>query len=88
MRRRRRTSDTPQFDGDTEKLRFCVGTLVQPIQRLAVLVAEFPREPHNHVCVVTCGVGEQFSQMVVIRVFELVLNDNWPILVQVGCQNI
>ena len=66
VRRVRRVLNPPQFNHNTEKLRFSICASVKPIYRLPMFVSKCPRDPYCRVGVEPSGIGEQLAQMVVI----------------------
>src|ERR1039458_6999378 len=70
-----RGADPDYFELYSEEVGVGVSVLVEPGERLAVLVAEPGRDPHDGGRIGASRVGEQLAQVDVIRLAQLVLND-------------
>lgn len=75
-RRRQGIPDRPQLDLDEKEAEIVVGVLVEPFYGLSVLVAGARDHPHDHFGAFPGGVGDDLAQVVVVGVFELVLDDH------------
>ena len=53
-----------------------------------MLIPEFPSYPNYRFGVKSSGVSEQLAQVNMVGSFELVLNDDWPVAVQIGSEDI
>ncbi len=67
-------------DFDAEEVDAGVGSLVQPVKRAPVVVAELRSDPDNRDRLETGGVHEQLTQVAVVCLLELVLNDHDPVV--------
>jgi len=69
------SADPDHFQLDAEEVGVLVGVLVEPRQRLAVLVAEARGDPHDRRRGGPRRIGEQLAEVAVVGVAELVLHD-------------
>ena len=67
--------DPPKLDLDQEKAEVAVGVLVEPLNRLAVLVAGARHDPDDDLGVLAGGIRDHLAEVVVVGVLELVLDD-------------
>src|SRR5207253_1603595 len=68
--------DTKEFELDPEKQDTLACVLVEPSQSLAVLLAHMRRNPHQNFRVESSGVRQQLAEVRVIRLLELVLDED------------
>ena len=62
-----------------------VGMFIEPLDGSSVLFAGVFDYPNDDVCRFACGIGQQFAQMIVIAVFDLILDDNRAIAPRLRC---
>ena len=88
MGSRPRPINLPSFNYHAKELGFFIRALIEPVQRLPVFIPEFSRKLDDGVCVVSGGIGEQFAQVIMIRYFQLVLDDYRPVAAQIVRQHV
>lgn len=80
---RARIVDFEKLEGHSEELEGAVAFPVEPVQRLAVLLTQLRTYPYHSTGIQACGVCNQLAEMCMIGGFELVLDDDDSVLIQV-----
>ena len=75
-RRGQRVADRPQLYLHQEETEAAVGVLVEPLDRLPVLVARAGNNSDHNFGALAGSVRDDFAQMVMVRILELVFDDN------------
>lgn len=73
-----RVINLERFHDYTEEFRRCITALVEPIKCLTVLLTKLGSDPNNHCGIMSSGIGEKLTEVIMVGCLDLILYDHHP----------
>ena len=77
-----------QLDFTKEEPNFFIGVIVQPFDSGPVFLSGVFHNPDNDICRFSGGICNEFSQVVMVCIFQLVFDDDFSVCARFRCKNV